>query len=544
MSTVGSLLTSHPQGFYSFLGHHTKAGAPGRDGHHRGPLPLSRQTCDRGYELQTAVIGLGYVGLVTAACLAHWGHKVTGVDVDDLRLRALQSGRLPFYEPRLDDLVKTNTETGRLTFTSSPADALGGASIVLVAVGTHDGNGGWQTDTIRACLETVVPQMGDDATLVVRSTLPPEFIQELPTIMRRIRSDVGRPPIPVLINPEFTREGCAVHDFLEPERVVFGSVDDPDGRGLGMLQELYSSTSAPKLQLSGTDAAFAKLGSNLFLATKISFANELATLCEAYGADVESVVHAMSYDSRIGGRFLRAGAGFGGSCLPHQVTMTVRTARLAGIPSPLLQAVDEVNRGQRERVVEKLRTLLDDHLAGRRIAMLGIAFKPHTDDVRDAPSLTIAARLIALGAEVVVYDPMPRAVERATSAVAGLHVASSAMEALEGADAVALVTEWPEFLAIDWSRARASMRGLAIVDARNVLSPVELRSMGFAYSGFGRIPAGATPPTASVTIDGSSDHSFAVGEEEGATRHPNRNVTSRDLTPLHSGTNERAIDAD
>jgi len=311
-----------------------------------------------------------------------------------------------------------------------------------------------------------------------------------------------------------------------------------------MLHELYAGTSAPKLQLRGTDAAFAKLGSNLFLATKISFANELATLCEAYGADVESVVEAMAYDSRIGGRFLRAGAGFGGSCLPHQVTMTVRTARLAGIPSPLLQAVDEVNHGQRERVVEKLRTLLEDQLAGRRIAMLGIAFKPHTDDVRDAPSLTIAARLIALGAEVVVYDPMPRAVERATTAVAGLHVAGSAMEALQGADAVALVTEWPEFLAIDWPRARESMRGRAIVDARNVLSPIELRSLGFAYSGFGRIPAGATAPTATVTVDSSSDHSFAIGDDAGPTRHTNRNTASRDLTLLHSGTSERAIDTD
>ncbi|MDQ3525625.1 MAG: UDP-glucose/GDP-mannose dehydrogenase family protein [Chloroflexota bacterium] len=500
--------------------------------------------------MQTAVIGLGYVGLVTAACLAHWGHRVLGVDVDAHRLRALQAGRLPFYEPRLDELVEANTTNGRLTFTSSPADAVRGASIVMVAVGTHDGNGGWQTDTIRGCLESILPEVADDATLVVRSTLPPEFIQELPTLIGTIRTSVGRPTVPVLINPEFTREGCAVVDFLEPERVVFGSVDDPDGRGLAMLQELYGSTSAPKLNLSGTDAAFAKLGSNLFLATKISFANELATLCEAYGADVESVVRAMAYDSRIGGRFLRAGAGFGGSCLPHQVTMTVRTARLAGIPSPLLQAVDEVNHGQRERVVEKLRTLLDGQLAGHRIAMLGVAFKPHTDDVRDAPSLTIAARLIALGAEVVAYDPMPRAVERASAVVAGIHIAGSAMEALEGADAVALVTEWPEFLAIDWSRARELMRGRAIVDARNVLSPGELKSLGFAYSGFGRSSANSPPQDARVQA-GNKSRSFTVGEGMGPpAANPNvdrqlrRSVESRDLTPLRAGTSEHAIDTD
>jgi UDPglucose 6-dehydrogenase len=436
--------------------------------------------------MQTAVIGLGYVGLVTAACLAEWGHRVVGVDVDSARLQALESGRLPFYEPRLDDLVERNRREGRLTFTSSPDEAVNGASIILVAVGTHDGNGGWQTDTIRSCLSLVVPAIDDGACLVIRSTLPPEFIRELGSLIATIRSDVGRGPVAVLTNPEFTREGSAVHDFMEPERVVFGTVDDPDGLGLAMLEELYASTSAPKLQLSGTDAAFSKLGSNLFLATKISFANELATLCEAYGADIESVVHAMSYDSRIGGRFLRAGAGFGGSCLPHQVGMTVRTAQLAGIRSPLLAAVDEVNHAQRERVVEKLRGLLRGQLASRRIALLGVAFKPHTDDIRDAPSLTIATRLIALGAEVVAYDPMPSAMAKAAAAVPGLKLAASIDEALEGADGVALITEWPEFASIEWTSAREAMRGRAVVDARNFLPATAVIEAGLAYSGFGR----------------------------------------------------------
>jgi UDPglucose 6-dehydrogenase len=436
--------------------------------------------------MQTAVIGLGYVGLVTAACLAEWGHHVLGVDVDTARLKALGSGRLPFYEPRLGDLVERNRQSGRLAFTSTPEEAVAGASIVLVAVGTHDGNGGWQTDTIRSCLSLVVPTIEDGACLVIRSTLPPEFVRELGGLVASIRTEAGLGPISVLTNPEFTREGSAVHDFMEPERVVIGTVDDPDGHGAAMVEELYAPTSAPKLQLSATDAAFSKLGSNLFLATKISFANELATLCEAYGADIESVVHAMSYDSRIGGRFLRAGAGFGGSCLPHQVGMTVRTAQLAGIRSPLLAAVDEVNHAQRERVVEKLRALLDGQLTSRRIALLGIAFKPHTDDVRDAPSLTIAARLIALGAEVVAYDPMPTAVAKAVAAVPGLESAASVTEALTGADGVALVTEWPEFASIEWSTAAELMRGRAIVDARNFLPASAVIGAGLAYSGFGR----------------------------------------------------------
>jgi UDPglucose 6-dehydrogenase len=500
--------------------------------------------------MQTAVIGLGYVGLVTAACLAEWGHRVVGVDVDLARLAALDAGRLPFYEPHLDDLVAQNRQRGRLAFTSSPDDAVSGASIILVAVGTHDGNGGWQTDTIRSCLALVVPAIEDGACLVIRSTLPPEFIRELPSLISAIRADAGRGPIPVLVNPEFTREGSAVHDFMQPERVVFGSVDDPDGRGLAMLEELYSSTPASKLHMSGTDAAFSKLGSNLFLATKISFANEFATLCEAYGADIESVVHAMSYDSRIGGRFLRAGAGFGGSCLPHQVKMTVRTAQLAGIRSPLLQAVDEVNHAQRERVVEKLRGLLDGQLASRRVALLGVAFKPHTDDVRDAPSLTIAARLIALGAEVVAYDPMSRAVARAADAVPGLEVASTVSEALQGADGVALITEWPEFSAVDWSRARELMRGRAVVDARNFLSATAVIDAGFSYVGFGRGTAGVEMDA----VERSERVPFLVGESGlagagGNGTHPRvverLPAMSHDEPDLRqmAGTSDHAIDA-
>jgi UDPglucose 6-dehydrogenase len=499
--------------------------------------------------MQTAVIGLGYVGLVTAACLAEWGHRVVGVDVDTERLKALDSGHLPFYEPRLGDLVERNRLSGRLAFTSSPGEAVSGASIILVAVGTHDGNGGWQTDTIRSCLSLVVPAVDDGACLVIRSTLPPEFVRELGSLVAKMRADAGLGLISVLTNPEFTREGSAVLDFMEPERIVFGTVDDPNGRGAAMLEELYAPTPAPKLQLSGTDAAFSKLGSNLFLATKISFANELATLCEAYGADIESVVHAMSYDSRIGGRFLRAGAGFGGSCLPHQVGMTVRTAQLAGIRSPLLAAVDEVNHTQRERVVEKLRGLLDGQLTSRRIALLGVAFKPNTDDVRDAPSLTIAARLIALGAEVVAYDPMPTAVAKALAAVPGLKAATSVTEALTGADAVALVTEWPEFSSIEWSTARELMRGRAIVDARNFLPAQAVIGAGLAYSGFGRGLDGAGVPMDSgvqlqpipVGVDGADGETPAGPPvaTDGA-RRARDDVTAPQATSHPVGTSDRA----
>jgi UDPglucose 6-dehydrogenase len=360
------------------------------------------------------------------------------------------------------------------------------ADIVVVAVGTHDGNGGWQTDTVRGCLAELVPAMAEGSTLVIRSTLPPEFIRQLPTLVAGQAVVASRAPIPVMLNPEFTREGRAVGDFQTPDRVVFGIVSDPDGRGEATLRELYEHARAPIVVMGAIDAAITKLGANLFLATKISFANELAEICDAFGADVSTVVDGMSYDPRIGGSFLKAGVGFGGSCLPNQVSMTIRAAGQAGVSTPLLSAVDHINHRRRLQVVERTAALLDGTVRGRRVALLGLTFKPDTDDLRDAPALTIAEAFIDGGASVVAYDPMPSARARSVGMVAGLVVAERAADAIESADVVVLLTEWPEFVELDWRAAGATMRRRVVVDGRNVLSAEELTAAGFVYSSFGR----------------------------------------------------------
>lgn len=436
--------------------------------------------------MKVGVIGLGYVGLVTSACLAEWDHDVVGVDANLDRLDALSHGRVPFFEPGLDEMVGRHNAAGRLTFSSSSRDAVADADVVIVAVGTHDGNGGWQTETMLACLSEIVPQMSEDAVLVIRSTLPPDFIRQLSRLLRSIRQEAGLAPIPAVLNPEFTREGAAIHDFLDAERVIFGVIDDADGRGIERISVLYARSDAPVLTMAAIDAAFAKLGSNLFLATKISFANELASLCDAYGAQIDHVIEGMAHDSRIGGRFLRAGVGFGGSCLPNQVTMTVKSASLAGVPSPLLAAVDEINHRQRTDFVAQMRALIGGSLEGKRVALLGLTFKPMTDDLRDAPALEIARHLIDGGATVVAYDPMEGARARSAELVPGLQVVGSAMEAVTNADAVGLTTEWAEFINLDWALVRAAVRHPAVVDGRAALSPVTMTDLGFDYTAFGR----------------------------------------------------------
>jgi UDPglucose 6-dehydrogenase len=436
--------------------------------------------------MRVTVVGLGYVGLVTGACMAAWDHEVTGVDADRSRLSALDRGSLPFHEPDLDRLVTAGSVRGNLGFTDDLTGAAATADAVIIAVGTHDGNGGWQTDTIRACLAQVVPVMRDDATLVIRSTLPPDFVRSVCGLIDGLRAAEGRRPIPALLNPEFTREGRAVHDFQHPERIVLGVLTDPERRGETTLREIYRDAAAPVLVMSAIDASLTKLGANLFLATKISFANELADLCDAYEADVTTVVDGMSYDGRIGGSFLRAGVGFGGSCLPNQVAMTIRTAAAVGVDTPLLSAVAQVNGRRRELVVERAAHLLGGTVRQRRIALLGLTFKPDTDDLRDAPSLDIARGLLAAGATVSAYDPMPTARARSSTLVPGLEVFDHPLEALRGADAAVIVTEWREFLDLDWASIAPTMRRQVIIDGRNLLSGDRLAEAGFTYTSFGR----------------------------------------------------------
>jgi UDPglucose 6-dehydrogenase len=447
--------------------------------------------------VRVAVVGLGYVGLVMSACLAEQGNDVVGIEVSAERIQALLDGRMPFHEPGLAEIVSRNVAAGRLTFAGDPV-ATSDADVVFIAVGTHDGNGGWQTGTIQSCLNDVAPLLSDHASLVVRSTLPPWFLAHLPNIVARIREEAGRPEIPVMLNPEFTKEGTAVKDFLEPERVVIGIARDIDGRGEETLRDLYRSTTAPVIAMSATNAALSKLGANLFLATKISFANELALLCDLYGGDVDEVVSAMAHDHRIGGSFLRAGIGFGGSCLPHQVVMTVAGAAEAGVSTPLFAAVAEVNLRQRMLMVDRLADRVATGLAGARIAILGVTFKPDTDDLRDAPSIDIARELIARGARVVAFDPMRSALERFADLVPGVQITDTAELALTGADAAALVTEWLPLRRLDWAAIAPTMHRAVLVDGRNALVAADLVAAGFDYTSFGRQSAPAQMPIDAV----------------------------------------------
>jgi UDPglucose 6-dehydrogenase len=438
---------------------------------------------------------MGYVGLVTSACLAQWGNEVVGIEADGGRLEKLRQGEIPFHEPGLADLVRANGREGRLRFTHELADVVG-ADAVFVAVGTHDGSGGWQSDTLAACVTQVLPLMGPGSVLVIRSTVPPDFVEELRALAGAAAQ--GGRGVAVLLNPEFTREGTAVNDFFHPDRVVVGVLEDSSGTGVGLLRELYGLVDVPFLVLPAIDAALTKLGSNLFLATKISFANELAAVCELYGASMDGVLAGMAPDPRIGGRFLRPGVGFGGSCLPNQVRMTVMGARDRQAETPLLAAVDAVNARQADVLVEKLEKALGD-LHGRRIAVLGLAFKPDTDDTRDAPSLRVIRLLHDAGARVRAFDPMAAARSRVARMLPEATISLTVHDALFGADAAALVTEWRDFIELDWAAARRLMHGRVFVDGRNALSPEEMARAGFVYSSFGR-PAPAPSETVSLRV--------------------------------------------
>jgi UDPglucose 6-dehydrogenase len=464
--------------------------------------------------LEVAIVGLGYVGLVTAAGLATWGHRVRGNDSDGARIAALRAERLPFVEPDLERLLNGD-EGSRFSVHEDMDAAVGSADIVMVAVGTHDGQGGWQTGTMEAALDAVVPRLRPGAVLAIRSTLPPAFVATLEDRIRALRPDGS---IAVVLNPEFTREGTAVADFLHPERVVIGVLHDPDGHGIEAMRQLYAAVAAPVIEMSAIDACMTKLASNLFLATKISFANEIAGLCDLYGATVDRVVDAMGLDPRIGSSFLRPGVGFGGSCLPHQVTMMVRDTRADGQDTPLLAAVDQVNRGQRTRAVDLLREAIGGPLAGRCIALLGLTFKPGTDDLREAPALDIARALVAEGAQVVATDPLPDARERAARMVPGMQVRPTPSLALEGADAVLLVTEWPQYQKLDWRRLAGLMRGRVVIDGRNALDPAAVSAAGLDYRGFGRgLTEGSAAAATLASAPAHSDASTHTDVHEGAT---------------------------
>jgi UDPglucose 6-dehydrogenase len=420
-----------------------------------------------------AVIGTGYVGLVTAVGFAELGNEAWCVDVDADKIAGLERGEIPIYEPGLTEAVARNRE--RLHFSTELAPALEHARLLFVAVGTPPTySGDADLSAVNAVVDAMPPS--DRHALVMKSTVPVGTGASI----RRIFDEQGKSDFAYVSCPEFLKEGSALADFLKPDRVVVGD----EGTWAGdAVAELYAPLQAPLVRTDVKSAEMIKLAANAFLATKISFINEIANVCEETGANVLEVARGMGLDQRIGTHFLKPGIGFGGSCFPKDVSALKQLAGNSGYHFQLLTAVIEVNELQKRRVIAKLQKHLGS-LVGKKIALLGLAFKANTDDMREASSLVLAARLQADGAIVQAYDPI--AEEEARKLMTGVSFADSALGALDGADACVLVTEWPEFRELDWGAAAGSMAGRVLIDGRNFVDPVTARAAGFAYEGIGR----------------------------------------------------------
>jgi UDPglucose 6-dehydrogenase len=419
------------------------------------------------------VIGTGYVGLVTAAGFAELGSDVWCVDIDAAKIERLRAGEVPIYEPGLEELLARNA--ARLHFSTSLSDALEHARLLFVAVGTPPTySGDADLSAVNAVLEAI--PASEKHALVMKSTVP----SGTGVSVKRMFAEQGKGALAYVSCPEFLKEGSAVSDFLHPDRVVIGDVGDWAGDAVA---ELYAPLHAPLVRTDIASAEMVKLASNAFLATKISFINEIANVCEETGADVVEVARGMGLDDRIGPKFLQAGIGFGGSCFPKDVDALKQLAGNSGYHFQLLTSVIEVNELQKRRVVGKLHKHLGG-LVGKRIALFGLAFKPNTDDMREASSLVLSARLNADGAEVIAYDPV--AEDQARALVSGISFADSPLAAADGVDAVVLVTEWPEFLELDWSAVAQAMRGKLVIDGRNALDADALEAVGLDYEGVGR----------------------------------------------------------
>jgi len=424
------------------------------------------------------VVGAGYVGLTTAACLAHLGHDVVCGDLDAEKVRRLTKGESPILEEGLDDLIVEGLRSGRLRFVVGAAAAATGAEFVFLCVATPQGaDGRADLGAIDAAAREVAPVLLPGAVVVNKSTVPVGSTERVDRVLREggAVADVG-----VASNPEFLREGTAVRDFLHPSRVVVGAEDAAVG---ARVAELYRGVHAPVLVTDPASAEMVKYASNAFLATKISFVNAIANLCEAVNADIREVVLGMGYDPRIGFEFLHPGPGWGGSCFPKDTAALLSTADEAGYDFALLRGAITSNQDQRERMVAKVRDACGGTLAGARVAVWGLTFKANTDDLRDSPAVAIATSLVEAGATVRAYDP---AAGEAAGEIAGVEVATDPYDACADADALAVLTEWDQFRWLDFERVAASMRRAQLVDTRNLLDPAAMRRLGFGYQGVGR----------------------------------------------------------
>ena len=434
--------------------------------------------------MRIAMIGGGYVGLVSGACFADLGVDVAVVEVDPVKLAALNEGRIPIYEPGLDKLVADNVAAGRLSFGNDLAAAVKGAECVFIAVGTPTRRGDGHADVsyVNAAAEQVALALTGYAVVVTKSTVPVGTGRRISEIMRRARPDAE---FDVASNPEFLREGSAIGDFMRPDRVVIGTGSE---RAREVMRRLYRPLyliEAPILFTTLEAAELTKYAANSFLAIKITFINEMADLCEKVGADVHDVARGIGLDGRIGRKFLHAGPGYGGSCFPKDTLALMRIAQDWGAPSRLVEATVAVNDARKSSMAARVIQAAGGSVLGKTIAILGLTFKPETDDMRDAPSLPIVSRLAEEGAQLRVYDPVGMDHAR-TMLPDGIHYSTDSYDAIEGADILVLITEWNEFRALAPARLAEGMRGRLMMDLRNVFDPVAMRAAGFDYRSIGR----------------------------------------------------------
>ncbi len=433
--------------------------------------------------MKIAVIGTGYVGLVSGACFADFGHDVICVDKDQAKITALLNGVMPIYEPGLDTLVERNVAEGRLSFTTELVSGISGADAIFIAVGTPSRRGDGHADLsyVYAVAEEIGHALTHDAVVVTKSTVPVGTGDE---VERIIRSIANNHKVDVVSNPEFLREGAAIDDFKRPDRIVIGTEDAEARRVMHDVYRPLFLNEAPLLFVSRRTSELIKYAANAFLATKITFINEIADLCEAVGANVQDVSRGIGLDKRIGSKFLHAGPGYGGSCFPKDTTALLKTAEDNDVDMKIVNAVVQVNDSRKRAMGRKIIKALGGDVRDCKVALLGLTFKPNTDDMRDAPSISIVQSLLDAGAQISAYDPV--GMELASPMMPGVHMAQDPYDAISGADAVAIVTEWDAFRALDLDRMAKTMRGKVLVDLRNIYRQEMVHQAGLEYTGVGQ----------------------------------------------------------
>src|SRR5580700_609937 len=433
--------------------------------------------------MRIAMIGTGYVGLVSGACIADFGHHVICVDKDSAKIEALERGEIPIFEPGLQDLVRSNVKEGRLSFATTLEEPVRTADAVFIAVGTPSRRGDGHADLsyVYDAAREIAAALDGFTVVITKSTVPVGTGDEVDRIIREVRPHAD---VIVVSNPEFLREGAAIHDFKHPDRIVVGTHDERAKRVIAEIYRPLSLNVAPILYTDRRTAELIKYAANAFLATKITFINEIADLCEKVGADVQDVARGIGLDNRIGAKFLHAGPGFGGSCFPKDVRALIKTAQDKETPLRILEAVAAVNDTRKRAMARKVSAMFGGTLRGKTVAVLGLTFKPNTDDMREAPSLALIAALQDMGAHVRVFDPA--GMRQAQALLLNVVYCENAYDCAEAADALVIATEWEQFRALDLERLRDLMACPVIVDLRNIYRPDEVCRLGFAYAGVGR----------------------------------------------------------